>query len=70
MDKKSNVSLPESAHSGAGKDGERMKKPWIKRFAAAAFAVTFTAGIGMTMLSAAGEEEEMSGKSGGGYFQN
>lgn len=68
MDKKSNVSLPESAHFGAGKDGERMKKPWMKRLAAAALAVTFTAGMGMTMLSAAGEEEEMSGKTGGGGY--
>ena len=40
-----------------------MKKPWMKRFAAAALAVTFTAGMGLTMLRAA-EEEEIPGKSG------
>lgn len=47
-----------------------MKKQWMKRLAAAAIAVTFTAGMGMTMLSAAGEEEEITGKSGGGYLRN
>ncbi|MBS7009640.1 hypothetical protein [Anaerostipes sp.] len=43
-----------------------MKKPWMKRLAAAGLVITFTAGMGMTMLSAAGEEEETTVNSGGG----
>lgn len=48
---------------GMRKDGERMKKPWMKRLAAVSLILAVGSGAG-TLLRA--HEEGMAGKSGGG----
>lgn len=55
--------------SGAGKDGERMKKSWIKRMAAAAVVLTIGATSGITTLLATGEGQETSENPGGGIYE-
>lgn len=55
--------MPEKRAKGIRKDGERMKKKWMKRLAAVSLTLALGSGAG-TLLRA--HEEEMAGKIGGG----
>ena len=55
--------MPGKRAEGMRKDGERMKKPWMKRLAAVSLILAVGSGAG-TLLKA--QEEEMSGRTGGG----
>lgn len=57
--------MPGKRAKGMRKDGERMKKPWMKRLAAVSLVLAVGSGAG-TLLKA--QEEGMSGKTGGGYL--
>lgn len=54
--------------SRAGKDGERMKKPWIKRLAAVTVVLAVGTAPGISLLHAVDEKQEMTGNTGGGYL--
>ena len=55
--------MPGKRAEGMRKDGERMKKPWMKRLAAVSLVLAVGSGAG-TLLRA--QEEEMSGRTGEG----
>ena len=65
---KSKTICLQKVHMTDRKGRERMKKQWKRCMAAAALTLALGIGSGPEMLRAMGTEQEMPGKSGGGYF--